>query len=166
MHCNFCHQNDVCHSITKSVLSLSQQVSLGGHQLLFVAPSLGRGHPNIFSLRHDVDATVWLPHAAPTTLHSRWSHISTFSALGYVQASKRERKFTTCTPNLKIAVISDCTRHIFIYLQPDIKSKSAEEYIHTFLEPTRILGVAASDAGLVFVLTDVELNILKIPNYS
>lgn len=145
---------------------IQHTVGVGGHQLVFVAPGPEQGQPNIFSLRHDVDATVWLPHAVLTTSHVRWSHISTFNALGYVQASKRERKFTICTPDLKYAVISDCTQHLFVYLQPDRKSKSAVEYVHTFLDLTTILGLVASDAGLVFVLTDKELNAFKIPSYS
>ena len=132
---------------------------------MFVADSHGRGHPNIFSLRHDVDATIWLPHAALTTSQACWSHVSTFNALGYIQASKTERKFTTCSANLKFAVISDGIRHVFVYLQPDRTSKNATEFVHTILEPTRILGLVASDAGFVFVLTDKNLNVLKIPNY-
>ena len=114
-----------------------------------------------------MDAIVWLPHVSLTSSHSRWAHVSTFNALGYVQASKRERKFSTASPNLRYAVISDCTGHVFVYLQPvEREGNSAQEYVYSFPKQTNILGVIASDPGDVFVLTNNELNILRIPIYK
>lgn len=138
--------------------------------MVFTAPSRVN-HPAYFSLRHDVDAVVWLPHASvPLSSSSSsitpWQHVSTFNALGYVQASKRERKFTTCAPNLEYAVISDGTRHVFIYMQPRGGANSAVEYVYSALKPTRILGLVAMDKGVVFVLTEEALTLLNIPNSS
>lgn len=90
--------------------------------------------------------------------------MTTFNALGYVQASKRERKFTTCSPNLKYAVICDGVRHVFVYMQPTERGgNSAAEYVHSLTRPMDLLGVVASDHGTVFLLTKKELYILKIP---
>jgi hypothetical protein len=44
--------------------------------------------------------------------------VATFNAFGYVQASKRQRKFTMCSPDYSFVAISDCTRHIYVYRQP------------------------------------------------
>lgn len=129
------------------------------------------GHPGYVCLRHDVDGVVWLPHACLTNSHSRWSHVSTFNALGYVQASKRDKKFTTCPPNLKFAVITDSTRHVFVYMQPEetgLNSEgeglnSAETYVYSAAKSADLLGIVACDDGTIFVLTEEKLDILKIP---
>jgi hypothetical protein len=90
--------------------------------------------------------------------------VATFNALGYVQASKRERKFTTCSPNLKYAVICDGVRHVFVYMQPAEETpNSAVEYVHSLTRATDVLGLVASDNGTIFLLTTTELYILKIP---
>lgn len=149
------------------------QVGLGGRQLVFICPSPGpSGNPGYVCLRHDVDGVVWLPHASLTNSQSRWSHVSTVHALGYVQASKRDRKFTTCPPNLKFAVITDSCRHVFVYMQPEegvglpegAGLNSAETYVYSAAKSADLLGVVACDNGTIFVLTEEKLDILKIPN--
>lgn len=130
---------------------------------MLTAPSQNR-QTHYFSLRYDVDALTWLPQASVTTSQSYWTHVATFNALGYVQASKRDRRFTTCSPNLKFAVISESTRHVFVYLQPKKGLPKAVEHIYTFPNRTDILGVVASDNGIVFVLCSKELTVLKIPD--
>ena len=40
-------------------------------------------------------------------------HIGTFCALGYVQASKQQRKFSIAASNLTYAAICDRTRCVF-----------------------------------------------------
>ena len=140
------------------------QVSLGGRQVVFTGPSPSC-QPGYFCLRHDVDGVVWLPHAtSPANPSARWSHVTTFNALGYVQASKRERKFTTCSPDKTYAVISDGVRHVFVYMKPSKGSpNSAVEYVHSLERSTDVLGVVAADNGIVFLLTKKKLHILKIP---
>ena len=88
--------------------------------------------------------------------------MGTFNALGYVQASKRDRKFSTCAPNLSFAVMSDCNRHIFVYKQPSegIKGNVAQQYVHTLAtnsDRVNIFGLQASSDGVVFVLCEREL---------
>ena len=136
---------------------------------MFTAPSQP-GQAHYFAARHDVDAVIWLlsPTSHPTPTEPSWSHVNTFNALGYVQASKANRKFTTCPPNLQFAVITDCNRHIFVYVQPEggFRGIEAEEYVHTLSEKMDILGLAASNKGLVYVLTSKTLFALKLPNSS
>ena len=157
------------------------QVGLGGRQLLFTAPAASSDAPRYFCLRHDVDCVVWHPHACLTRYGPRWTHVSTFDALGYVQASKRERKFTTCSPGLKFAAMADGTRHVFVYVRTEEGHNTAAEFVHSFTSSSSssiadeedaavaektpaLLGLAALDCGSVLVLTDGQLHVLKIPN--
>ncbi|UYV80299.1 NUDCD1, partial [Cordylochernes scorpioides] len=93
--------------------AVTHRADLLGHNWLFGLPSSGQ-----LCLRHDVDGLVWELQPSPA-LH----HIATFPALGYVQASKTDRKFTCCPPDFSYAAICDPARHLFIYHQP---SKPAE----------------------------------------
>jgi len=129
--------------------------------LVFTSPPSSE-QPPLFGLRHDVDATVWSP--APDN-QPPWSHINTFNALGYVQASKTNRKFTAVPPNLSYALITDCNRHVFVYTQPTegIKGNRAGEFVCSLSERLDILGLAATDSGCVYVLTEQTLFCFKIP---
>lgn len=71
---------------------------LGGHQLLFTLPLAPNMAPG-FCLRHDVDGLVWQPMG--DELEGSWGcqHIATLQALGYIQASKEQRKFTLSPPS-------------------------------------------------------------------
>lgn len=142
------------------------QASLSGRQLVFISQSLPSHAPH-FALRHDVDAVVWLPPPVSITPphEPSWMHVDSFNALGYVQASKENRKFTISPGNLKFVVVSDCDRHVFVYVQPSggFKVNSAAEFVHTLSEKTDILGLAASSGGLVFILTSNSLIALKVP---
>ena len=71
--------------------------------MLFVAPT---EHTALaFCLRHDVDGLIWLPMEDVEEEESnvKWNchHIGTLQALGYIQASKQQRKFTVCAPSIK-----------------------------------------------------------------
>ncbi len=94
----------------------------------------------------------------------QWNHTHTFNALGYVQASKRDRKFLTCDSKCTYAVLTDCNRHVFVYLQPvdGVKGHTATQYVHTLDSAEEILGVYANE-GVVFVLCENVLFQLKLP---
>ena len=53
-------------------------------------------------------------------------HAGSFAALGYVQASKQQRKFTCSTNDLSYAAIIDRTRHVYIYKQPSDIAEGCE----------------------------------------
>ena len=92
--------------------------------------------------------------------------MNTFNALGYVQASKSDRKFTTAPPDLSYCIITDCTRHVFVYAQPEggVKGNKATEFLYTLGNSSDILGVTASNNGLVFLLTPQTLYGLVLPS--
>ncbi|KHN80935.1 NudC domain-containing protein 1 [Toxocara canis] len=84
-----------------------------GHHVLF-AVALGV-EPQCLCLRMDVDGILWALDSQEGKLAT---HRATFSAFGYVQASKTQRKFCTCSPDCSYAVIVEGKQHAFVYWQP------------------------------------------------
>ena len=101
--------------------------------------------PPMFCVRHDIDALLWQPVLTSSTEKFPCQHISIFNALGYVQASKRDKKFISCSNNLTFAAICGCSRNVYIYLQPEEKATVALQYVHTMgRENGDILGLQAT----------------------
>lgn len=85
------------------------QISLAGHQWLMSVIVDPRCAP-CMCVRHDVDGCVWqleppLPASAAT---AEWpcQHTGTFCALGYVAASKQQKKFILAAPGEDFTVHS------------------------------------------------------------
>nr|CAG4641821.1 EOG090X08S2 [Eurycercus lamellatus] len=104
---------------------LTHKAILGGHQLLFTTPS-APGLTPAFCLRHDVDGLIWQPMG--DEMETSWGCLNTavFQALGYIQASKEQRKFTVCPPNKTYAAICDAFHHVFLYRQPNCSTNGVE----------------------------------------
>ncbi|KAJ7408926.1 NudC domain-containing protein 1 [Pitangus sulphuratus] len=96
-------------------LKVTHIINLGSNQYLFSVVVNPREMP-CFCLRHDVDALLWQPHSDQP--ENMWEHIATFNALGYVQASKQDKKFMACAPDYSYAALCECLRRVFIYRQP------------------------------------------------
>lgn len=136
---------------------------MGGRQVLFSATNPAGDVPPMFCMRHDIDALLWQPVLTPVAEEFPCRHIGTFNALGYVQASKRDKKFISCSNNLTYAAICDCSRNVYVYLQPEEKAAVALQYVHTMSrESSDILGLQATTTGLLFVLTNEELTVIKV----
>lgn len=76
-------------------------------------------------LRHDVDGILWQPHRVshPAPLETVWmTHEHTFYAFGYVQASKQEAKFRSCSPDCSYVAVLDSKKHVYVYKQSLEKS--------------------------------------------
>lgn len=139
---------------------LTHKVCLASHQWIFNA-SLNKSLPPAFCIRHDVDALVWQPKAHSDS-EANWIHTGTFNALGYVQAAKRDRKFSTCAPDLSYAVICDNTRHVYVYQQPVGSAKHANQQVVTLTTPdNEILGLQASN-NRIFVLTRQAVHVVTV----
>ncbi|XP_043544682.1 nudC domain-containing protein 1 isoform X1 [Chiloscyllium plagiosum] len=145
-------------------------VNLSSHQYLFTAVVDPAEMP-CFCLRHDVDALLWQPHPQQDNM---WEHIGTFNALGYVQASKREKKFSTCAPNYSYAALCECFRRVFIYRQPaPVQTvlynrkearhvgQVAKQQVASLETNDPVLGFQATNERL-FVLTRKNLFIIKV----
>lgn len=125
--------------------------------------------------RHDVDACVWQFKECRED-EKTWphEHIGTFSAFGYVQASKTQKKFIVSPPNLSYVVICDMSHHIYIYRQPsflssELKNRHTGKKVKTIskqqlvnLETNEeILGVQAGNSFL-YVLLQNSLCVLTM----
>ncbi|XP_053873829.1 nudC domain-containing protein 1 [Malaclemys terrapin pileata] len=154
-----------------NTLKITHVVNLGSNQYLFSAVVDPKEMP-CFCLRHDIDALLWQPrYDQPDNM---WEHIATFNALGYVQASKEDKKFTACPPNYSYAAICECLRRVFIYRQPTPLStvlynrkegrqvgQVAKQLVATLEASDPILGFQATNERL-FVLTTKSLFLIKV----
>lgn len=91
-----------------------QKTILGSSPPLFNC-SLRPGQPRAIALRHDVDCCLWLQHLNPTTGDWNLLHEGTLFCFGYVQASKQQKKFMSCSPDMNYGVICESKRYLFIY---------------------------------------------------
>ncbi|XP_072304203.1 nudC domain-containing protein 1 [Eucyclogobius newberryi] len=167
---------DDCSSLVHfdgETLKSTRVVNLGSHQYLFTVQSDPTQMPCL-CLRHDVDALVWQPR--PERPEHMWEHVATFNALGYVQASKRDKKFATCAPNFSYASLCECLRRAFIYRQPaPVETvlfnrrqgrqvgQVAKQQVSSLDSDRPILGFRATDERL-FILTSSHLHVLKVNN--
>ncbi|XP_019654694.1 nudC domain-containing protein 1 isoform X3 [Ailuropoda melanoleuca] len=154
-----------------STLKTTHVVNLGSNQYLFSVIVDPKEMP-CFCLRHDVDALLWQPHSSKQD--DMWEHIATFNALGYVQASKRDKKFFACAPNYSYAALCECLRRVFIYRQPTPMStvlynrkegrqvgQVAKQQVASLETNDPILGFQATNERL-FVLTTKNLFLIKV----
>ncbi|XP_066572053.1 nudC domain-containing protein 1 [Amia ocellicauda] len=154
-------------------LKATHVVNLGSHQYLFTVDVNPEEMPS-FCLRHDVDALLWQPHANDP--NNMWEHTATFNALGYVQASKRDKKFSTCAPNYSYAALCECLRRVFIYRQPSPVAtvlynrkqgrqvgQVAKQQVASLDSNDAVLGFRATNERL-FVLTSKNLFVIKVNN--
>ncbi|XP_068789234.1 nudC domain-containing protein 1 isoform X1 [Struthio camelus] len=152
-------------------LKVTHVINLGSNQYLFSVVVDPKEMP-CFCLRHDVDALLWQPHADQPD--NMWEHIATFNALGYVQASKQDKKFMACAPNHSYAALCECLRRVFIYRQPTPLStvlynrkegrqvgQVAKQLVATLEASDPILGFQATNERL-FVLTAKTLFLIKV----
>ncbi|XP_051015501.1 nudC domain-containing protein 1 [Acomys russatus] len=154
-----------------NTLKTTHVVNLGSNQYLFSVTVDPQEMP-CFCLRHDVDALLWQPHCSKQD--DMWEHIATFNALGYVQASKRDKKFFACAPNYSYAALCECLRRVFIYRQPTPMStvlynrkegrhvgQVAKQQVASLETNDPILGFQATNERL-FVLTTKDLFLIKV----
>ncbi|XP_034372212.1 nudC domain-containing protein 1 [Arvicanthis niloticus] len=154
-----------------NTLKTTHVVNLGSNQYLFSVIVDPKEMP-CFCLRHDVDALLWQPHCSKQG--DMWEHIATFNALGYVQASKRDKKFFACAPNYSYAALCECLRRVFIYRQPTPMStvlynrkegrhvgQVAKQQVASLETNDPILGFQATNERL-FVLTTKNLFLIKV----
>ncbi|XP_032466292.1 nudC domain-containing protein 1 isoform X2 [Phocoena sinus] len=169
----FIRDSAQCAAIAERLMHLTSDelVNLGSNQYLFSVIVDPEEMP-CFCLRHDVDALLWQPHSG--NQDDMWEHIATFNALGYVQASKRDKKFFACAPNYSYAALCECLRRVFIYRQPTPMStvlynrkegrqvgQVAKQQVASLETSDPILGFQATNERL-FVLTTKNLFLIKV----
>jgi len=156
-----------------------QQMNISSHQWLFHAGSPSPGEYPVICLRHDVDGIIWQPKGGLSCGSDEseslcWQHVSTFNALGYVHASKQQRKFMTCCPDFSYCVIADCVRHVYVYYQMTrlvcpLRNRKTGETVQSIakqhlisLDTTEnIRGLHATNSN-IFVLSDKTLFAISV----
>ena len=149
------------------------QVNLGHRQFLFATPRC-KNHHGVVCLRHDVDGVVWKPVDIEQTGSSPWEHTSTFNAFGYVSASKQNRKYMLCAPDFSYSLITDFSRHLYIYRQHIDLSSSlrnrklgldvlsvAKQHLITLEGTDDIVGLCTSNS-LICVLCRKSLHVIRV----
>ena len=144
---------------------------MSAHQWLFSTRLNPEALP-VACLRHDVDAILWeFKESEP----DNWGavHVGTFDAFGYVIASKENKKYATCSPDLSYAVICDSKTHCYVYrrmspVDTDLKNRKTGKHMPTVakqfvltLKHEEVLGVTASNEG-VFLLTETGLHYVSL----
>lgn len=128
------------------------------------------------AIRHHVDACIWQPYSQLINSET-WpiKHHGTLMAFGYVQSSKQNRKFVTCSPNFSYSVVCEATKHIFVYQNsrdPDTQLrkriagvvqtiKMGQQHVFNIDKFGEVLGINATNEFL-FVLTENKLVALQI----
>lgn len=154
---------------------VTHRIPLSVHQYLFNI-KLAVDEVPALALRHDVDACIWQPYAQLVNSDT-WpvKHQGALLAFGYVQSSKQNRKFVTCSPNFAYSVVCEATTHIFIYkkssdsnchlrkrIGTEVTSiKHGQQRIINVNKYGEILGIHATNEYL-FVLTINNLIAIQI----
>ncbi|KAF6034291.1 NUDCD1 [Bugula neritina] len=141
-----------------------------GYSWLFNRPPV-LNLPAQLCTRHDVDGIVWSPSAGtddPPT------HTATHNALGYIQASKQNRRFISCPESQSYVAIADSEKHVYIYRQPqtigtDMRNrKTGKSLAHVSMQQVisldsgdTIYGLAATNNAL-YILTCNKLHKYKV----
>ena len=114
---------------------------------------------------------LWQPHRVshPSPIETIWlTHEYTFLAFGYVQASKQDTKFRSCSPDMSYVAILDTQKHIYIYKQSSEKvetqlknrktgklvSHVAKQYLISLDSDQEIYGYYCSNDFLIVLLKD------------
>ncbi len=131
---------------------------------------------NAICLRHDVDGVLWQPENFKTTTDPHFTHIHTFLAFGYIQASKQNSKFQLASPNFSYVCIFDTSKHLYIYKEKSAVNEEAElrnrktgktikhvskQYVINLESDKEIMGVYCSNEHIVVLLEDC-LKIIQV----
>ncbi|ESO91066.1 hypothetical protein LOTGIDRAFT_122249 [Lottia gigantea] len=143
------------------------------NQWLFTV-KLEPGKPKSLCLRHDVDGCMWQPTEPVSSGVSPWQHVVTFDALGYVQASKQQKKYSSSAPNCSYSVICDCSKHLYIYhrhspINSPLRNRKTGKQVNTIAKQ-QVISLDTTDAILglhaandkIFILTETSLYVIKI----
>ncbi|KAG5887854.1 hypothetical protein JTB14_005620 [Gonioctena quinquepunctata] len=150
---------------------VTHRINLGSHQVL-VTSQLSRELPAALGIRHDVDICLWQPQGSGDDFSI--THEGTLLAIGYVQASKQNKKFTACPPNLSYTAICETSGHLFIYKQNksvssgEVRNRSTGRRICNVaqqqvvnISSEEVLGIFPSNKSL-FLLYEKNIVVLKV----
>lgn len=100
-------------------------------------------------------------------------HEGTLNAIGYVQASKQQKKFIQCSPDMSYAIICEPQRHIFYYKETydtagGLKNRSngtkaniGQQKLITLDETDEVLGILCENDATI-LLTQKQILCLQL----
>ncbi|XP_055911028.1 nudC domain-containing protein 1 [Eupeodes corollae] len=158
---------------------LDLQLKNATHQILLdnspplFSTNLRPGFPPAIATRQDVDACLWLQqYNSNKTGEWGFRHEGNLHAFGYVQASKQQKKFMDCAPDLSYAVICESHRHVFLYKSNNDSADGlrnrcgsqvslGKQHLITLEDAGEVLGIA-THSGVITLLTDKCVLFLQI----
>ncbi|CAL1532370.1 unnamed protein product, partial [Lymnaea stagnalis] len=149
------------HQITHKIIT--------GCQFLFSVALEPEKVPAI-CLRHDVDGFLWQLSDAVQPEKCPWEHIGVLNAFGYVTASKQQKRFSSCSPDMSVAVIADSQRHLYLYKQnvsvltplrnrktgQQVSSVAKQQVLSIDATPNYIQGIRVTNSK-IFVVTEQKI---------
>ncbi|RKO91785.1 hypothetical protein BDK51DRAFT_47492 [Blyttiomyces helicus] len=97
------------------------------------------------------------------------THSGTFDAFGFVQASKRDKRFMVVTAERSFALIVESKRHIFAYRRAPSGGPYADQYVVDLAgreEGAEVVGVQQVGPGKVAVLTETGVALLNLDRHG
>lgn len=100
-------------------------------------------------------------------------HEGTINAFGYVQASKQQKKYLQCSPDMSYAVICEPHRHVFIYKTAHTgatglknrtsgsKASIGQQKLIVMDEMDEVVGISVED-DVILLLTQKHVICLQI----
>lgn len=150
---------------------VTHKINLNSHKICLLVKS-DESLPPAIALTHDVDACLWQPEIDNKNFNMK--HIGTLLGFGYIQASKQQRKFSVCSPDMAYSAICETNRHIFIYrqnkpiLSSELRNRTTSKQVSSIaqqqvidLDSNEVLGVYAGNS-LLFILNENCIYALKI----
>lgn len=170
--CDTAASDSILVRIDRDSHKITHEISLSSLQWLFKVNCDPKETPAL-CLRLDVDACVWQFKKLEDKAWP-YKHVGTFFAFGYVQASKTQKKFMACPPNLSYVAICETSHHIYLYRQPsavngELRNRLSGKKVETVAKQQlinldtseQIFGVYSTNEAL-FVLTENFIHLLVI----
>lgn len=131
---------------------------------------MNAGLHSALAIRSDVDICIWVPQSNK----DEWAikHKGTLNAMGYIQASKQQKKYMQCAPDMSYSVICESHRHVFFYLSQNslatgLKNRNGipvsigQQKLLTMLPGNEIIGIIVEN-DLTFLLTETEIICIQV----
>ncbi|KAI8929461.1 hypothetical protein BC831DRAFT_547584 [Entophlyctis helioformis] len=124
------------------------------------------GRLMVFMVQSDVDAIVFELH-----MGMRLQHTATVCALGFVQASKRDKKLVCLTDDKELAFVLESKQYLYAYERPLARESSAKQFVVDLAGhghaagpggPSLVLGIAQTGHRRVCVLQQGSLALVDL----
>ncbi|KAK9890809.1 hypothetical protein WA026_012153 [Henosepilachna vigintioctopunctata] len=135
---------------------VTHKYNFGSNQVLLTVQR-NKNMPPCIGVRHDVDICIWEPQFENSNFQLK--NVATLLAMGYIQASKQQKKFISCPKDTSYSLICETSRHLFIYQQ---QNRICTEELRNRRSGSRINSIA--EQLVVSIPNDEIFGIYSSPN--